>query len=202
MPIIKQIKQKTSENDFTSYPIGADSQNINMKSTLDLQEELKLGSGNKQTVVSSITTAINDKPIRIVNIREFYGQIFNDSVPSSGTSFSLENPPQYTVFTNIYDFGTYSSYNSLITDDSTINYIVEQDVTTNPTSATTMNILSQLTNILASNSSQSYQNLVLTSIYSGYQAEIPSAETIQPIHQKLIKINTNTNTNTITETVG
>lgn len=48
---IKQIRQKTGDQNFTSIPLGVDGLLVDMMSNLDLEEELKLG-GNHEVVIT------------------------------------------------------------------------------------------------------------------------------------------------------
>lgn len=52
--VVKQIQQKTNDETPISYPIGVDSNFVDMQSILNLEEEIKIG-GNKYTKISTQT---------------------------------------------------------------------------------------------------------------------------------------------------
>lgn len=54
MSVIRQVKQKSGENSFNSYQLGAKASNVKMLDELDLQRSLIVGN-YKKTVTISVT---------------------------------------------------------------------------------------------------------------------------------------------------
>ena len=114
--VVKTIAKRNSNttgNDLfeTPIPIGTDGNYVQMKSKLDLEEQLKLG-GNK-------VIAIRVKTVTIDNADYYYYQIIEWYANKSITIDNENNLPQqadeqyitHTVQTNMYSDGTYKTYN-------------------------------------------------------------------------------------------
>ncbi len=68
---IKQIRQKDSNNNFISYPIGVEGNFVDLLSNLNLEEELKIGGNHYVT--------IDEKSSQLI-IKEYYSKLPHSNV--------------------------------------------------------------------------------------------------------------------------
>lgn len=154
--IVKQIYKKGIS---TPYPIGVDADFVEMKSKLNLEEELKFG-GNKRTSISETDITIAEKDMIDTTIIEYY---FSDN--------TTEAVCTHTVFTYIraakeQEFPIEVQNNS---------FLVEQEEIVNPDSSLIVSLEK-----LGSNEG------IIVHYYQGYKTS--EGQDDLPLHQKVITI--------------
>lgn len=86
---IKEIRQKTSSGYTTGIPIGSSGYLIDMLSSLDLEEELKLGNDHYATI---------EQTDEVVTIKEWY---FSEKLNDSLSAMIQNNKVNYSLVTTI-----------------------------------------------------------------------------------------------------
>ena len=106
----KQIRQKTSSGNYQAFPIGADANLIDMFSTLDLEQELKLGGDHYVEI---------DEQQDFIQIKEWY---FSE-LRGERTLEEMKEFVTYTVLTEIQNF----IIDKIETEDGNREFIIHDE---------------------------------------------------------------------------
>lgn len=187
--VVKEIYKKT-DNEPISFPIGTNGSLVDMKSDLDLEEELKMG-GNKITTISEEEKQISvidgtetiQETVVDTTIKEYYTKkYFPISDLGSSATTALTN---YSVFTyvrahNLEEFPIRVS-NQTNTQEE---FLVEEEEISNPNTSLIVD-LEGLT---------SADDIIIVHYYGGYRATDTSEDYQNMLHQKVVRIKGLSNT--------
>ena len=159
------------------YPIGADAENVDMKSVLSLQEELKIG-GNKCTKISDKTMTVDDAEIKYTQIIEYYTSQYIALRDISDSP----NKVNFTVF-------SYIKANLL----SEYPIQVEQDQTEfNINDDTELDVLGQNSEnpVVTKEGLAQNERQIIVHLYPGYKSSDDASDSNPSnlLHQKIITI--------------
>lgn len=183
--IVKVIRKKINNDLDTPIPIGTDSNYVQMKSNLDLEEQLKLG-GNKVTCIKTkeFSQRVNeeDKTYQYYQIIEWYANqpiILDSNNTPSDTSIIT-----HTVQHNVYTEGMFQLYSI---DTGFGDILVETENVNNGT-----NPIVVIEDYIFDN----YKAILIINIFNGYISNdtldgltSSSITTSGLLHQKVIQMN-------------
>ncbi len=184
--IVKVIRKKNNNNDLDApIPIGTDGNYVQMKSNLDLEEQLKLG-GNKVTCIKTkeLSQIVNQvtKTYHYYQIIEWYANqpiiLDNNNTPSNTSIIT------HTVQHNVYTEGMFQLYSI---DTGSGNILVETENVNNGTNPIV---------VIEDYTFNNYKAILIINIFNGYKSndtldELTSGSitTSGLLHQKVIQMN-------------
>lgn len=193
--VVKTIARRNSNSTGqlfeTPIPIGTDGAYVQMKSKLDLEEELKLG-GNKVTVVRLKQKKENGVTYKYYQIIEWYANkniTLRSNLPQKENSqgeYSQSGNRNYithTIETNIYTDGTYEVSNISVGDATIQDILVERENVNDGE-----NPIVVIDNI----SLAEYKTIIITNIFGRYMSynDLDNSTTASTkiLHQKTIQM--------------
>ena len=96
MSVIRQVKQKSGENSFNSYQLGAKASNVKMLDELNLEQQIIYGSLESGTQISTLSSqeiqeTLWGEPNILQIFKSYYGNSRTDEYVVAHTKEDFEN---------------------------------------------------------------------------------------------------------------